>query len=280
MVSKLPEDLQRQVKAALEEDIGSGDITASLIPEDRQATAHVLCRDEATICGQAWFNACFENFDPDVQIDWKIEEGTRVSSDTVLCTLSGNARSLLTIERTALNFLQTLSAVATATQQYVAVIGDRKTRILDTRKTLPGLRTAEKYAVACGGGQNHRIGLFDAMLIKENHILSASSITQAVSSGRTQYPDKSIEVETENLEELQEALEAGADIIMLDNYSLEAIREAVEITQGRAKLEVSGNVTLETLPQLADTGVDFISVGALTKHIQAVDLSMRIQLEG
>jgi nicotinate-nucleotide pyrophosphorylase (carboxylating) len=277
---KLPDDLPNQVDTALQEDIGSGDITASLIPEDRQAIAHVLCREAAIICGRAWFNRCFEAFDPTVQVDWKVEEGSEVSPDTLLCTLRGKARSLLTVERTALNFLQTLSGVATTTQQYVAVIGDRKTRILDTRKTLPGLRTAEKYAVACGGGKNHRMGLYDAMLIKENHILSAGSITKAVLEGSRLYPGKPIEVETENLQELQEALEAGADIIMLDNYSLEAIREAVEITQGRAKLEVSGNVTMETLPHLADTGVDFISVGALTKHIQAVDLSMRIQLEG
>jgi nicotinate-nucleotide pyrophosphorylase (carboxylating) len=275
----LPDDLYRQVDTALTEDIGSGDLTASLIPEDRQATAHVLCRDAAIICGQAWFNECFNRFDADVLIDWQIEEGSTVSPDTILCTLSGKARSLLTVERTALNFLQTLSGVATETRRYVDAMGDVRTRILDTRKTLPGLRTAEKYAVACGGGKNHRMGLYDAMLIKENHILSAGSISQAVQEGRLRYPGKSIEVETENLQELNEALEAGADIIMLDNYSLEDIREAVRINNGRAKLEISGNVTIETLPELAETGVDYISVGALTKHVHAIDLSMRIELE-
>lgn len=275
----LPDDLLRQVDTALTEDIGSGDLTASLIPEDRQAKAHVLCRDAAVICGQAWFNECFHRFDPDVLIDWQVEEGSTVSPDTILCTLSGRARSLLTVERTALNFLQTLSGVATETRRYVDAMGDVRTRILDTRKTLPGLRTAEKYAVACGGGKNHRMGLYDAMLIKENHILSAGSISQAVKEGRSRYPGKSIEVETENLEELKEALQAGADIIMLDNYSLEDIRNAVQINDGRAKLEISGNVTLETLPELAGTGVDYISVGALTKHVHAIDLSMRIELE-
>jgi len=276
----LPDDLQRQVDAALEEDIGSGDITASLIPAKRRATARVLCRDAAVICGQPWFNTCFKSFDPGVTIQWQVDEGSHVEADTLLCILEGSARSLLTVERTALNFLQTLSGVATETRRHVDAIGDLPTRILDTRKTLPGLRTAEKYAVSCGGGKNHRIGLFDAMLIKENHIFSVGSITQAVTEGRTRYPDKPIEVETENLQELKEALEAGADIIMLDNYSLEDIYKAVEITGGRAKLEVSGNVTLATLRELAETGVDYISIGALTKHVQAIDLSMRISLEG
>ena len=276
----LPDDLQRQVDAALEEDIGSGDITASLIPAKRRATARVLCRDAAVICGQPWFNACFKSFDPGVTIQWQVEEGSHVEADTLLCILEGSARSLLTVERTALNFLQTLSGVATETRRHVDAIGDLPTRILDTRKTLPGLRTAEKYAVSCGGGKNHRIGLFDAMLIKENHIFSVGSITQAVTEGRTRYPDKPIEVETENLQELKEALEAGADIIMLDNYSLDDIYKAVEITGGKAKLEVSGNVTLATLRELAETGVDYISIGALTKHVQAIDLSMRISLEG
>jgi len=276
----LPDDLQRQVDAALEEDIGSGDITASLIPAKRRATARVLCRNAAVICGQPWFNACFKSFDPGVTIQWQVGEGSHVEADTLLCILEGSARSLLTVERTALNFLQTLSGVATETRRHVDAIGDLPTRILDTRKTLPGLRTAEKYAVSCGGGKNHRIGLFDAMLIKENHIFSVGSITQAVTEGRTRYPDKPIEVETENLQELKEALEAGADIIMLDNYSLDDIYKAVEITGGKAKLEVSGNVTLATLRELAETGVDYISIGALTKHVQAIDLSMRISLEG
>jgi len=275
----LPDDLQRQVDAALEEDIGSGDITASLIPAKRRATARVLCRDAAVICGQPWFNTCFKSFDPGVTIQWQVDEGSHVEADTLLCILEGSARSLLTVERTALNFLQTLSGVATETRRHVDAIGDLPTRILDTRKTLPGLRTAEKYAVSCGGGKNHRIGLFDAMLIKENHIFSVGSITQAVTEGRTRFPDKPIEVETETLHELEEALKAGADIIMLDNYSLEDIYKAVEISGGKAKLEVSGNVTLETLRELAETGVDYISIGALTKHVQAIDLSMRVSLE-
>ncbi len=275
----LPKDLPDIVRLALQEDIGNGDVTASLIDESRQARASVLCREEAVICGQPWFDACFESFDPSVTIEWLVAEGASVSADTRICQIMGSARSLLTVERTALNFLQTLSAVATSTHRYVERIRGSKTQILDTRKTLPGLRTAEKYAVACGGGKNHRMGLFDALLIKENHILAAGSITRAVFEGKSRYPELSVEVETENIRELGEALEAGADIIMLDNYSLDEIKAAVSLNQGRARLEVSGNVTLDSLQALADTGVDFISVGALTKHIQAIDLSMRIELD-
>lgn len=266
------------VDLALKEDIGSGDITASLVPENLQATATVICRDQAIICGRAWFDACFERFDPEVKIDWQIKEPDSVSPDTLLCRLSGPARSLLTVERSALNFLQTLSAVATSTRAYVDVLGNSHTRILDTRKTLPGLRMAQKYAVACGGGKNHREGLYDALLIKENHIMAAGGISAAVQAGRKLHPDKTLEVETEDLAELQEALAAGADIIMLDNFDLGMITEAVTLNAGRAKLEVSGNVVLENIHELAATGVDYISIGALTKNIQAIDLSMRIDL--
>jgi nicotinate-nucleotide pyrophosphorylase (carboxylating) len=275
----LPEDLPSIVNQALQEDIGSGDITASLIEESRQASATVICREKAVICGQPWFDACFQAFDPSVSVEWLVTEGARVNADTLLCRINGPARSLLTVERTALNFLQTLSAVATETHRYVNAVQGSQARILDTRKTIPGLRSAEKYAVACGGGKNHRMGLFDALLIKENHIMAAGSITVAVTEGKRRFPDKPLEVETENLEEFREALEAGADIIMLDNYGLDDIRTAVTLNQGRAKIEVSGNVTLETVSTLADTGVDYISVGALTKNIQAIDLSMRIQLD-
>lgn len=275
----LPNDLLEIVNLALLEDIGSGDVTASLIDESCQASAYVLCREQAIICGQPWFEACFDQFDPSVSIEWLVDEGASVTADTRICQISGNARSLLTVERTALNFLQTLSAVATVTHRYVERIRGSKTRILDTRKTLPGLRSAEKYAVHCGGGKNHRMGLYDALLIKENHILAAGSITQAVLQGKHQYPGMPVEVETESITEFSEALAAGADIIMLDNYSLDEIKTAVEMNQGRVKLEVSGNVTLDSLSQLASTGVDYISIGALTKHIQAVDLSMRIELD-
>jgi len=274
----LPEDLQDIVDLALQEDIGSGDITASLIDAACHAEATVLCREQAIICGQPWFDACFSAFDASVRVEWLVSEGSEAGPDTVLCRISGPARSLLTVERTALNFLQTLSAVATETHRYASAIQGSRARILDTRKTLPGLRSAEKYAVSCGGGKNHRMGLYDALLIKENHIMAAGSITAAVREGKTRYPDKPLEVETENLDEFREALEAGADIIMLDNYELDDIREAVAINGGRAKIEVSGNVTLDTIASLSATGIDYISVGALTKNIQAIDLSMRIQL--
>jgi nicotinate-nucleotide pyrophosphorylase (carboxylating) len=266
------------VDLALEEDIGSGDITASLIPEERKATATVICRDHAIICGQAWFDACFERFDPTVVIDWQIAEPDSVIPGTLLCRLNGSARSLLTVERSALNFLQTLSSVATITRAYVDALGRSHTRILDTRKTLPGLRLAQKYAVTCGGGQNHRLGLHDALLIKENHITAAGGIAAAVQAGRILHPEKPLEIETENLAELEEALDAGADIIMLDNFDLDKIHQAVTLNAGRSKLEVSGNVGLENIHELAETGVDYISIGALTKNIQAIDLSMRIEL--
>lgn len=273
----LPPDLHLVVKRALDEDIGAGDLTAALIPAQTQARAQVLCREQAVICGQAYFEEVFRQLDEGVRVDWTIAEGATVPPDTVLCRLTGPARSILTGERSALNFLQTLSATATKTQRFVQAVAGTGARILDTRKTLPGLRLAQKYAVACGGGQNHRLGLYDAILIKENHIMAAGSITAAVAAARRLHPGVSVEVETENLAELDEALAAGADIVMLDDYSLEDMREAVRRNAGRAKLEVSGGVNLQTVRAIAETGVDYVSVGGLTKDVQAVDLSMRFE---
>ncbi|RMG55456.1 MAG: carboxylating nicotinate-nucleotide diphosphorylase [Gammaproteobacteria bacterium] len=272
-----PSDLHEQVARALAEDIGAGDLTAALIPEDQHASATLLCREPAVICGQPWVEACLEAVDPRLQIAWRVSEGAQVAADTVLAHIEGPARGLLTAERTALNFLQTLSGTATVTARYVERIRDTGCRVLDTRKTLPGLRTAQKYAVRCGGGHNHRMGLYDALLIKENHIAAAGSITAAVAEGRRRFPHAPIEVETETLEEVNEALQAGADRIMLDNFSLEAIRRAVERVDGQCELEVSGNVNLDNIRDYALTGVDYISVGALTKHLHAIDLSLRVE---
>ncbi len=271
------EALRERVKCALNEDIGTGDLTADLIPPDTRARAHVLCRERATICGRPWFDEVFHQLNADIHIEWHCEEGDAVDADTRVCSLDGPARELLTGERTALNFLQTLSATATLTRRYAQMIAHTGARVLDTRKTLPGLRLAQKYAVLCGGGKNHRLGLYDAILIKENHIMAAGSITRAVTSARAQHTDTRIEVETENLGEFDEALAAGADIIMLDNYSLDDMREAVRRNAGRTKLEASGGVGPDTLVAIAETGVDYISVGALTKDIKAVDLSMRFE---
>lgn len=271
----LPDDMQSTVANALAEDIGSGDVTADLIPAGKQATATVICREAAVLCGTAWFNTVFQQLDSNVQVNWHCQDGDQISADTVLCTLQGSARSILTGERTALNFLQTLSATATATRRYVDGVAHTRCRILDTRKTLPGLRTAQKYAVRCGGGTNHRIGLYDRILIKENHIVAAGSITAAIRQARTLHPGLLVEVETENLQELAEAKTAQADIIMLDDYDLPAMREAVRLVAGSIPLEASGGVTPETLAAIAETGVDFVSIGSITKHIRAVDLSMR-----
>ena len=276
----LPSDLKTVVQTALAEDVGSGDITAALIPADAQSHAHIISREDAVLCGTAWVNEVFAQLDPHIQIDWHANDGDAITAKQTLCTLSGNSRKLLTGERTALNFLQTLSATATQTQQFVRAIADTRTKILDTRKTLPGLRTAQKYAVTCGGGFNHRIGLFDAFLIKENHILAAGSIAAAVQAARKQQAEKKVEVEVENLDEVQQALDAGADQLLLDNMSLRALREAVALNNshhnGQAILEASGNISLETIRDIAHTGVDYISVGSLSKHIRAVDLSMRL----
>ncbi len=263
------------VKRALAEDIGSGDITASLIPESQQSTATVISREEATLAGANWFNEVFKQLDESISIDWQVSDGDHIKPDQVLCTLSGPSRALLSGERSALNFLQTLSASATVASQYALLIKDTQTRILDTRKTIPGLRRAQKYAVTCGGCYNHRVGLYDAYLIKENHIAAAGSITKAVTNARSLNPQAKVEVEVENLNEVNEALTANADILLLDNFDLKMLREAVALNKGQAILEASGNVTTETVRAIAETGVDTISTGELTKHIRAIDLSMR-----
>ena len=273
------EDLPQTVSFALHEDVKQGDLTASLIPEANQASATILCRDEAILCGRPWFDEVFAQVDHSVQVHWLKEEGSKVQPNEVLCEIHGSARSILTAERTALNFLQSLMATATATSAYVSQLNDSATKLLDTRKTLPGLRLAQKYAVACGGGQNHRIGLYDAILIKENHIMAAGSIAAAVEQAKTLYPEVTVEVETENMDEVQQALQASADIIMLDNFTLDMMNQAVALVNKQAKLEVSGNVEIQHLKQLAETGVDFISTGAITKHLRAVDLSMRFSMD-
>jgi nicotinate-nucleotide pyrophosphorylase (carboxylating) len=267
------------IERAIAEDLGTGDATAGLLPIDARAHAVLTCRDRAVIAGTAWFDACFRRLDPGVRIDWQVGDGDSVDAGTVICRLSGHARSLVTAERPALNFLQLLSATATMTAAYVAAVSGTAVRVLDTRKTIPGLRQAQKYAVRCGGGQNQRMGLYDAILIKENHIIAAGSIAAAVHAARQQQPDLLLEVEVENLDELEQALQAGADRIMLDNFEPAQMVEAVRRSAGRVPLEASGNVDLHTIGEVARTGVDFISVGALTKHVQAVDLSLRLQLD-
>ncbi len=274
---KLPSNIVEQVKSALKEDIGSGDVTADLIPVNNQSSATVICRDPAILSGVAWFNEVFQQIDCDVKINWAFQDGDSIEANSILCTLTGNARSLLSGERAALNFVQTLSATASLTNQFVKAIAGTKARILDTRKTLPNLREAQKYAVLCGGGKNHRIGLYDMILIKENHIMAAGSISNAVNQAKQLHPDIRIEVETETMDEFREAKKAGADIIMLDNFDLKTMREAVIENKGKVTLEASGGVTLETVRAIAETGVDFISVGQITKDIYAVDLSMRFE---
>jgi nicotinate-nucleotide pyrophosphorylase (carboxylating) len=277
----LPADLPEQVSRALREDIGPGDVTANLIAEQRLARATVLCREQAVVCGTAWFDETFRQLDQRVQVHWRVADGANVAPDTVLCELSGPARALLTGERTALNFLQLLSATATVTARHVRAVAGTACRVLDTRKTIPGLRTAQKYAVRCGGGQNHRLGLHDMVLIKENHIAAAGSIAAAVRAARAQSPGVPVEVETENLAEFAEALAAASDIIMLDEFSLADMRRAAALNRESAqpaKLEASGGVNLAALAAVAATGVDYVSVGALTKHVQAIDLSMRLTL--
>ena len=267
------------VERALAEDLGNGDATAELLPATAYAHAVLTCRDAAVIAGTAWFDTCFRRFDPTVQIDWRVRDGERASAGAVICRLSGHARSLVTAERSALNFLQLLSATATVTAEYVAAVAGTAVRVLDTRKTIPGLRIAQKYAVRCGGGHNQRMGLYDAILIKENHIAAAGSIAAAVQAARQLHPDLLLEVEVENMDELTQALNASVDRIMLDNFGLQQMIKAVQYTAGRVPLEISGNVDLQTIGEFAKTGVDFISVGALTKHVRAVDLSLRLQLD-
>jgi len=280
-VTMIPAELLRQsrietVAQSLREDIGDGDITARLIPEGKIASGRVITREAATIAGRAWVEEVFHQVDPATVLDWQVEDGDQVVPDQVLFRMQGPARSLLTAERAALNWLQTLSAVATSCSTYARKVAHTRVRLLDTRKTVPGLRLALKYAVTCGGCYNHRLGLWDAFLIKENHIAACGSIAAAVQEARRIAPGKPVEVETENLEELTQALEAGADIIMLDEYSLEDMRTAVKTAAGKAKLEASGGISEQTLVPVAETGVDYISIGALTKDIKAVDLSMRL----
>jgi len=274
------EKVLTDVARALEEDVGSGDLTARLIPATQTARARVITREAAVIAGRPWFDACFQSLDPGCAIDWKVNEGDAVAAGSVLVVVSGNARALLTAERTALNFLQALSAVATATRPYVEAVRGTHVAILDTRKTLPGLRLAEKYAVRVGGGVNQRIGLFDGILIKENHIAAAGGIAPVLEAAyKLAGDDVSVQIEVETLAQLTEAIAAGANLVLLDNFSLTDMRHAAHIAHGRALLEASGNITLETVRAVAETGVDRISVGSLTKHIRAVDLSMRIDTQ-
>lgn len=267
------------VRRALNEDLGSGDATADLLPPEATASARVITREAAVLCGQAWFDACFRELDPTITITWHVSDGERMEAGQVFVELGGNARALVSAERCALNFVQTLSATATVTAAHVAAVAGTRTRILDTRKTLPGLRIAQKYAVRAGGGMNHRIGLFDAMLIKENHIAAAGSLTAAVQAARARHPQLLLEAEVENFDELREALAAGVDRVMLDEFADADLGRAVEVVAGRAEIEVSGGVDFARLKTIAASGVDFISIGALTKHVRAIDLSMRVVLD-
>lgn len=282
LIERIENDIPDAVARALQEDLGGDidserDITAQLLPADTQAHAQVITREAGVFCGKRWVEEVFNQLGSHVSLTWHIEDGQAVVPDQLLFEIEGSARLLLTAERTALNFVQTLSGVASEVSRYVKLLEGSQTQLLDTRKTLPGLRTALKYAVLCGGGNNHRLGLSDAFLIKENHIIASGSIRQAVEKAFWLHPDVPVEVEVESIDELNQALDAAADIIMLDNFSLDEMREAVKITHGRSLLEVSGNVTETTLPQIAQTGVDYVSVGALTKHVRALDLSMRFQ---
>lgn len=270
-------DIERSVSFALTEDIGSGDITAELIPADRFADATIITREHAIFCGRAWADAVFHQLDSNVTLDWQVEDGDTIVPDQLLVKLHGRARSLLTGERAALNYLQTLSGTATAAGEFARLVAGTSIKILDTRKTLPGLRTAQKYAVTCGGCHNHRIGLYDAFLIKENHIAACGGIANAVTKARELHPGKPVEVEVENFAELNQALDAGADIVMLDNFLHADAKQAVAIVQGRAKIEISGNVAAESIAALIEIGPDYVSSGALTKHVRAVDLSMRVK---
>lgn len=271
----LAKSIQINVEQALQEDIGDGDITALLTPETEQTTATVLSRETMVLAGQPWVDALIQTYDANIKIEWLKHDGEHVAANEVFLKLSGSARSLLTIERPALNFIQTLSAVATKTAAYVEQLHGLKTQLLDTRKTLPGLRIAQKYAVAIGGGKNHRLGLFDAFLIKENHIMAAGGIAQAIQQAHSIAPGKPVEVEVETWDELNQALDARADIVMLDNFSQQQMIDAVKFVEGRCKLEASGNINIDTLREVASTGVDYISMGVLTKDVKAIDLSMR-----
>lgn len=272
----LDAEIHRNVCAALAEDIGSGDLTALLAPHGRPARGGVVCREEAVLCGTAWFDACLQQLDPAARIDWQAHDGDRVAAGQTLCTIAADTRALLTGERSALNFLQLLSATATQTRRYVAAVAGTGAKIVDTRKTLPGLRRAQKYAVACGGGTNHRLGLYDGILVKENHIIASGGVAAALARARSIAPQGVfIQIEVETLEQLAEALDADARLILLDNMNLQQMRQAVGLTAGRAELEASGGVRLDTVRAIAETGVDRISIGTLTKNVRAIDLSLR-----
>lgn len=275
--AELADAVHANVAAALHEDVGSGDRTARLIPEQATASAAVICREKAILCGQAWFEACFHQIDPAIKIHWYTRDGSCIGVDQMLCEIHGNARALLTAERAALNFLQTLSSTATITRRYVETIAGTGAVVMDTRKTLPGLRLAQKYAVVTGGGANQRIGLYDGILIKENHIAAAGGIAQVLAAAAVLADGVPVQIEVENIAELQQALEAGASLILLDNFSNDMLSDAVRLNAGRAILEASGNINLDTIRGVAETGVQRISIGSLTKHIQAVDLSMRFE---
>jgi nicotinate-nucleotide pyrophosphorylase (carboxylating) len=283
LVTELPADLASQVEAALREDLGSGDVTAALVPAAQRVRGSVVAREDAVLCGRAWVEETFRQLDPRVQLSWHATDGERVAAEQTIFAIAGPARPVLSGERTALNFLQLLSGTATVTRRFVDAVAGTGCRILDTRKTVPGLRTAQKYAVRCGGAQNHRMGLYDQVLIKENHIAAAGSLSGAIDAARRGAAGIKVEVEVETLAELREALDARPDIIMLDEFSLEDLRAAVALNRAHgaaAKLEVSGSVSLEAVRAIAETGVDYISVGALTKHVRAIDLSMRLDLSG
>ena len=283
LVPQLPADIAKQVEAALREDLGSGDVTAELVPAAQRVRGTVVTREPAVLCGRAWADETFRQLDARVQLTWHAADGERVAADQVIFAIAGPARPVLSGERTALNFLQLLSGTATATRRYVDAVAGTACRILDTRKTIPGLRTAQKYAVRCGGAHNHRMGLYDQVLIKENHIAAAGSLTGAIEAARRNAAGVTVEVEVETPGELREALNARPDIIMLDEFTLEDMRAAVALNRaqgGVAKLEVSGSVSLEAVREIAETGVDFVSVGALTKHVRAIDLSMRLDFGG
>lgn len=283
MNDQLTASISANVNAALQEDVGSGDKTAELVPESVPATAIIICREAMTLAGQPWVDEVYRQLDPDVEIQWLANDGDQLPADAEICVLTGAARSLLSGERTALNFMQMLSATATMTSRYVKAASGFKAKILDTRKTIPGLRIAQKYAVRCGGGSNHRIGLFDAILIKENHIASAGGVEAAIRTAKEKHSDLPIEIEVESVSELQGALRAGADRLLLDNFDIEDLQRAVEVNHNEgnppADLEASGGMTIEDVVNVAETGVDYISVGALTKNVTAIDLSMRFRYD-
>lgn len=272
-------EVREAVVSALAEDLGEGDITAALVPETLQATATVTTREKAVVCGVPWFEMTFQAFDHEAKVEWTVKDGEEADAGQVLCTVSATAKALLSGERMALNFLQTLSGTATLARRYRERIAGLSVSLLDTRKTLPGLRVAQKYAVSCGGCSNHRLGLHDALLIKENHVIACGSISKAIEKANKMFPELPIEIEVEDLDQLGQALAAGAHVILLDNFDVDTLRQAVKLNQGRAKLEASGGITLDNVRQIAETGVDRISIGALTKDVKAVDLSMRLRID-